>query len=902
MTLFFSDIEGSTRLLRRAGDRYSDLLRRYREIVRDAIAVSGGEEQGTEGDSFFVVFELPSAACAAALAIQRHLAAEPWPAECEVRIRVGIHAGPIEYRDSWVGLPIHEAARIGAAAHGGQTVVSEAVQSLAGDDLPDAAVFASLGRYRLKDLEHPVRLYQLNHPDLEVEFPPLRAVNELAHNLPLQASTFVGRERELSKLRQLVTTSRLVTLTGAGGSGKTRLALELGASLLDGSGDGVWLVELEPLSDPGSVPSAVANVVGVREDPSRPTLGTLVDAMNDRSMLLILDNCEHVIAAVAQLADALVRSCAGVVVVATSREALGIDGEQVYRVPSLTVPGGEVEDPDVIGAYESVRLLVERAGQHNAGFVLDEEGSIVAARVCRRLDGIPLAIELAAARLRSLSLRDLERRLDERFQILTGGSRLALPRHKTLRALIDWSWHLLTPSEQMVLARLSVFAGGVDLAAAEAVCGGQQGENVLDLLDALVDKSLVQASDSTDTVRYRLLETVRQYAAERLVAGGGEVQRTQVAHRDYYLSLAEEAQPHLISHDQVAWFNRLDVEHENISVALSHGLDTDPVPGLRLATALRTFWKARGHASEGVEAIRAALQRMPEDAPPMLRGEGLAALSYLLEQVGGYQEATTRGQEAWAIAQDLKDQRLAADTLDVRAFVAVRQGNPDTAVPLAEEGLAIARDIADDHLIARLLAVRALARDVLGDHDAAAADTEESVSLYRRVGDQRQVGTMLGNLGYCELSLGNISSARRHLAESLRIARELDDPYGVIYETFNLGIAAYLGEDDDEAEALFTESLSTSRRSVVKASIAYALVGLGLTKSRSGKEHLAAVLHGAAEALFEVLGEAMEPLEAQLRDRDVAKLQAGLGAGTFAGATKEGREMALDELMAIALA
>jgi predicted ATPase/class 3 adenylate cyclase len=906
-TVMFSDVEGSTRLLRRAGDRYAELLHRHRTIVREEIARSGGEEQGTEGDSFYVLFDSPSGACAAALAIQRRLIDEPWPPDCEIRVRVGLHTGEIEFRDGWVGMAIHEAARVGAAPHGGQTVVSETVRDLVADRLPGGAEFSDLGRHLLKDIEEPVRLYQLNHPDLEAEFPPLRTLSDLrlANNLPCDVSTFVGRERELSELRQLIASSRLVTLTGAGGSGKTRLALQVGADLLDGSGDGVWLVELASVNSPDSVASTVANVLGVRENPARSMVDVLVEALSERSMLLILDNCEHVVGATAKLVDALLRSAAGIIVLATSREALQIDGEQVYLVPSLSVPGSETEDPEVICGSESVRLLVERAAQHRAAFVVDETNAIAAAAVCRRLDGIPLAIELAAARLRTLSLDDLERRLDKRFQILTGGSRVALPRHKTLRGLIDWSWDLLTGPEQMVLSRVSVFAGGFDLAAAEAAAPGKELEefSVLDLLGALVDKSLLQADDSTGTVRYRLLESVRHYAADKLAEDGRDVERAQCAHRDYYLSLAEEAKAHLSSKDQLAWLDRLDVEHGNISAALARSSsDADPVPGLRLATALRQFWKARGYLSEGIDAIKGGLDRLPADAPLVLRGEALANLAQLLGQVGSGREATVLAKQARVIACDLDDQRLVADTLWTQAFVESRQGDPQAALPLVEEGLAIARAVADDHLSATLLSMRALARDVLEDHQGAVSDTAECLKLYRRVGDQRLVGGMLGNLGYGELSLGHIGAARSHLTEALQIAREMNDPKGIIIATFNLAIAAYLEGHDDEAEALFAEALSRSRHSPMKADPAYALVGVALTMSRLGQERQAAVLHGAADAAFEILGQAMVPLEAGLHKRDVAKLQTDLGRDAFTSAYTEGREMPFDEVMALALA
>jgi tetratricopeptide (TPR) repeat protein len=462
----------------------------------------------------------------------------------------------------------------------------------------------------------------------------------------------------------------------------------------------------------------------------------------------------------------------------------------------------------------------------------------------------------------------------------------------------------LTGPEQLALSRLSVFAGGFSLAAGEAVAPGKELEefSVLDLLDALVDKSLVQADDSTGTARYRLLETVRHYAAEKLARDGAEVDLTQSAHRDYYLSLAEEAQAHLISKDQLVWLDRLDAEHANISAALARSAgDTDPVPGLRLATALRQFWKARGYVSEGIDAIRSALERLPEDSPPILRGEALANLAQLLGQVGSGKEATALAEQASVIARDLGADALAADTLRTRAFVASRRGDPATALLLVEEGLAISRRIADDHLTAALLSMRALAHDVLEDHEGAVSDTAECLKIYRRVGDQRLVGGMLGNLGYGELSLGQIGAARGHLTEALQIAREMNDPKGIIIATFNLGIAAYLEGNDDDAEELFAEALSRSRHSAMKADPAYALVGVALTKSRLGQERQAAVLHGAADAALEIIGQAMVPLEAGLHKRDLAKLQSDLGLAAFTSAYNEGREMPFDEVMALAL-
>jgi predicted ATPase len=442
----------------------------------------------------------------------------------------------------------------------------------------------------------------------------------LLTNLPAQVSSFIGRESELAAVRRLVAVSRLVTLTGVGGAGKTRLGLQVAAGLAGTAGEGVWFADLAPLRDPDLVAVIVADVLGVRQEPGRPVLDTLVEAVGGRSLLVLLDNCEHVIEACAKVADALLRGCPDLALLATSREPLGIGGERVYRVPSMGVPA-DGDDARAIRASEAVRLFEDRVAAQGVPLAWDEPAAEVAGRICRRLDGIPLAIELAAARLRAMPAAELEARLGERFALLTGGSRTGLPRQQTLRAMVEWSWELLTGPEQAVLARLSTFAGGFGLAAAEAVAASPDvpsGE-VLGHLGALVDKSLVQFGDAgAGPGRYRLLETVRQYAADQLDAQGpAAAEAARIGHRDYYLALAEAAAPQLIAPDQAAWLDRLDAELGNLRAAIAVSLtQADPEPGLRLATSLRRYWPARGHAAEGAGLLRASSgRRAPTPSP-----------------------------------------------------------------------------------------------------------------------------------------------------------------------------------------------------------------------------------------------------------------------------------------------
>ena len=907
LTFLFTDIEGSTALLQRLGDTYAEVLTAHHGFIRGALAAGGGKEIDTQGDAFFAVFSSPRACVAAVIEMQRALGSYPWPGGEAVRVRMGIHSGQAsETTAGLVGLDVHRAARIAATAHGGQVVLSATTAALLRDSMPAGASLRDLGLHRLKDLGRPEQIFQLEADGLPVAFPPLRSLDnpKLLNNLPAQVSSFIGRDAELTEVRRLVAASRLVTLTGPGGAGKTRLGLQVAAGFLDGSGDGVWFADLAPLQDPDLAAVTVANVLGMPEDPGRPVIDALVEAVGQRSLLLLLDNCEHVLDACAKLADALLRNCPNAALLATSREPLGISGERVYRVPSMGTPADD-DDLDAIRNTEAFQLFTDRAAQHGAPLAWDERTAPVAGRICRLLDGMPLAIELAAARLRVMPVTELDARLDQRFSILTGGSRAALPRQQTLRAMVDWSWELLNAAERQMLARLSVFAGGFDLAAAEVVAAGAEATpgDAVRHLGALVDKSLVQFGDTgAGLARYRLLETVRQYAARKLDEQDPvAAQDTRAAHRDHFLALAELAGPQLVARDQAAWLDRLDLELDNLRAAIAFSLgQADSAPGLRLVASLRVFWKTRGHASEAVEAVQALLARpAPQDAA-LLRGRALSCAAYLLEQTGGYAAAAEYCDEALAIAQAAGDDYLAADLLHIRAFMLLRQGQQSAALPLIESGLSVARRLDGPHLTGRLLSARSFAVDLDGDHVGAARDAAESLRLFRQVGDRREVGTMVGNLGYAELSMGELGSAHAHLTESLGIFRALNDRDGVVYETFNLGLAEYLRGSPAAAEAYFAESLGLARRVQMKASTAYALLGLAMAGSGADVDR-SARLHGAADQALAVLGETVEPLEGGLRDLARQRLRAAMGDVAFEAGYAAGRALTPEEAFALAL-
>ncbi|HEY2443155.1 MAG TPA: AAA family ATPase, partial [Streptosporangiaceae bacterium] len=528
----------------------------------------------------------------------------------------------------------------------------------------------------------------------------------MRHNLPSQPTSFVGRAAELAELRSMLSGgARLITITGPGGIGKSRLALHAAAEALDGDGEGVWLVGLAPVADPELVARTVAAVLGVREQPGRPMLDTLADAVGDRRLLLVLDNAEHVLGAVAKLADVMMRSCQGARLLVTSREPLGIGGEHVFRVPSLPVPPADLADPQGLAAFESVQLFTEHARMHRQGFALDDVNAAAVAAVCVRLDGIPLALELAAARLGSLSVPEISSRLDQRFQLLTGGNRTALPRHQTLRALIDWSYDLLNPEERTVLGRLSVFAGGWTLAAAEAVtsAGGAGEWQVLDRLAALVDKSLVQAEEVRGSTRYRLLETVRHYAAERLaLRAGPELSETRAAHRDHYLALVETAGAHLRGPDEGRWLDRLEAEFDNIRAALAFSI-ADPggaEPGLRLAAGLRWFCNMRGHGGEVIEALTVLLKRPDAREPTAVRARALTVTCHLVDHFGADSAVTSMAAEAISIARSLGDDAVAADALGQLCWFRFEHGDLPAARAQIDEAVGLARTAGDPRLMA----------------------------------------------------------------------------------------------------------------------------------------------------------------------------------------------------------
>jgi predicted ATPase/class 3 adenylate cyclase/Tfp pilus assembly protein PilF len=922
VTFFFTDIERSTHLWEQYPVQMRGALARHDALAADIIGQHSGiliKSRG-EGDSLFAVFAHTPDAVTAACALQQAFVTELWPVETPLRVRVALHTGEADLQDGdYYGATVNRCARLRAIGHGEQVLLSHSTEELVQDHLPEGANLRPLGLHRLRDLTHPEQVYQLAHPSLRADFPALRSLNNpsLPNNLPIQVTSFVGREREMADVRQLLASTRLLTLVGTGGCGKTRLASHVAAGLLEQYTDGVWLVELAPLSDPALVSQTVAATLNLHEEPGKPLSHTLIAYLKPRTTLLLLDNCEHLLTTCAQLAETLIRSCPGVRILATSREGLSIAGELTYRVQSLAVPDlKQTVTVESLLQYDAVCLFVERAVFHQPTFVATSHNASALAQVCHRLDGIPLAIELAAARVRSLAVEEINARLDNRFRLLTGGSRTALPRQQTLRALIDWSYDLLTPQERLLLHRVSVFLGGWTLEAAETACSDLglepeapqyppsaiqnpkskiQNEEVLDLLTSLTDKSLVIAEQHSGRTRYRLFETIRQYSRDKLMESG-EMTAVRKRHRDYYLVFAQEADKHLWGSEAVIWLNRLEAEHDNLRMALQWCQDDgeDSRLGLRLAASLWQFWFSRGYWSEGREFLMAALSQNGAEKPVPARAKALNGAGKLASKQGDYRVARALYEESLSLYQGMSDEAGTVRALRNLGYMARRQGDYAAARAYYEQALRINREIGlqvgeattlfslgwvaaeqGDYTPARSYFQQALEinrvlenRDgqasnlyglglvarFQGDYAGACSCYEQASILHRAIGNREQEAYDFYGLGWVAREQRDFARARVHYEQALTIHRELGIREGEAYNLNELGLVIDRLGDPNEACAYLDQALVICRRLGNRETEAYTLSNLAHVASAQGDYTRARAHYDQALAIYRAVG------------------------------------------------
>ncbi len=810
VTFLFSDVEGSTRLATSLGDDWTEVLEEHRRLLRTAFDAHGGYEVKTEGDGFFVSFQRARDAVLAAADAQLAIEGHAWSDTARIRVRIGVHTGDVTVvDDDYVGLAVHHAARIAGVAHGAQIVLSDATRQLAGDVSPVTTL--DLGEHQLKDIDETVLIHQALHPLLPSQFPPLRVTAGTPTNLPAQLTSFVGRDEELRIVTKLIGDHRLVTLSGAGGAGKTRLALETAGGLVDGFPDGIWLIELAKVTDPELIDAAIADVLGLRTGgEGRDARSTSRAYFSKREALLVLDNCEHVIAGAAAVVDDLLHAAPGLRVLATSREALGIGGEHAWRVPSLAVA---VDDSgQVTRESPAVRLFLDRADAVGATFPESDEELAAIAHVCRRLDGMPLAIELAAARTRSMAPSQLATRLDDRFRLLTGGSRTALPRQQTLQALIDWSHQLLDERERAVLRRSSVFVGGFTLEAAEVVCATEEVDryDVIDLLDSLVAKSLLVPPPADDT-HYRLLETIRGYARQKLLEAD-EVDSARDTHLAWVVASCAEARPYLTGPDQAKWLDAVEDENENVRAALEWATEA---PGrgesaLEIADSIWIVWWTRGHWREAIDWLVPALAAAP-DAPDLLRAQALWSLAFFQGFMGDPEGQQSNHAAAHALREAAGDRAGLAASLYGLAHAAMGRGETGTARELFGKGAELAEETGENLILGWCLL---LSSSLVGTPpDEQVAGYERAATLAEATGDRWNLAMALGNLSFCKQFMGDLGESRRLGLQAAGVWRETGDVYGGV-STFTTLAHLELTEGSlDAAVAWAEEALELANRS-----------------------------------------------------------------------------------------
>jgi predicted ATPase len=916
------------------------LLARHHEIVRQCIHAQNGYVFQIIGDAFCVAFSSAIDALNAAIDAQSCLQNEAWT-PAPIKVRMGIHTGSAQLQDDgqYSGYGTLAASqRIMSAGHGGQVLLSGATRELVRDVLPENASLLDLGEKRLKDLIRSEHLYQLNAVGLPSAFPPLKSLDSFPNNLPIQLTTFIGRENEIAEIKQELELHRLVTLTGSGGTGKTRLSLQVVGDLLEKFDHGVWFVELAPLTDPELIPQTILSAIGIQEQQGKPPIEVLKEYLHEKKTLIVLDNCEHLIEASARIVNTLLNAALNLRILVSSREALGVKGEVSYPIPSLSLPDVKhLPALEQLSQYEAVRLFIDRTLLVSPHFNVNKDNAPFIAQICYRLDGIPLAIELAAARVKVMSVEQISRRLDDRFRLLTGGARTSLPRQQTLRALIDWSYDLLTEDERLLLCRLSVFAGGWTLEAAEEVCAGDgiDAYDVLDLLTQLVNKSLVVVESSQNgETRYRMLETIRQYAREKLLeVGGSEAIRHQ--HLAYFVKLSEQAQPELFRSNQVSWLNKLEDELDNFRMALEWALATDVESGLKLIVNLDLFLERRYDAREVDHWLVQLLKRYNEI--DSLRAHALAIHGGMLATQGNVMEGYEIANQSLTLSRTISDKSAEAFSLLVMGAILSWLGDLEQSASMVQQSLKLYKSLGDK--FRQAVATAWLGRNP-SNPERSKSFLFESLKLNRELGNLSGIAVMLSELANRAIQDGDFSSAVQWLEEARTIHRGLGNPAGEADILSIYGILAYWQGSYQQACTYLEESIVYYEQIGFSWAAAWSRAKIGYAFLRQGKvaqavevfrlsiqhfqkannviglvyttEGLASLhvnqrqferagrLFAWADATREKIGDPRPVMEQAEVERDLAVIHTNLDDMTFENLYKTGRSMTIDEALALA--
>ncbi len=914
VAFLFTDIEGSTRLAQEYPEDMPKLLARHNAILNHSIERYNGFLFRVVGDSFSAAFYTAVDAVSAALDAQQILQTESWT-PAPIRVRMGIHTGAAQVKDDAQHGAAYEGyatlaltQRIMSVGHGGQVLLSQSTYDLVKDRLAHKMELRDLGERRLKDILRLEHIYQATAPDLLSEFPPLTTLDIFNHNIPVQLTSFIGREQEMTEAQHALATSRLLTLIGPGGTGKTRLSLQVAAEQIAEFKDGVWLIELASLTDAVYVPSAIASTLHLREVHDVPLIDTLSDYLRGKQVLLVLDNCEHLVETCAQLSLHFLHSCPKLKIIASSREALGIPGETVYRVPSLSLPGhfASAEDVNTLMNYESIRLFVERARKANPGFVLTPENASYVTEICRRLDGIPLALELAAARVKLFTPQQIAERLSDRFKLLTGGSRTALPRQQTLRALIDWSYLTLNKTEQDVLRALAVFSGGWSFEGAESVAGETE---AMDGLSGLVNKSLVNVDEKDGESRYGFLETVRQYAMERLLESG-DVTKVRDRHRVYFLGYARRAQEYFDTSERLLWINRLEAEHDNIRTAIGWALESNPGAALQIVNALPVFWLTRSYLTEGCSWCEAAISRAEalEETPPNLvrdLAETYSALAMLSINRGDHRTGRNAAKRAVDMARQVQDHLLLARALNYLGMSSGFVGDVTLAFDSLHESESLCRKYGYTNDLAwNLLSLAYITMEIHGMKavDQLQSYLEESLALSQGSMDPESATRTEGILARLAFYRGDLRAAKKHADLMLDLHREMGDQFSVTGHQSGMAHVARQMGNYDEALALYRETLPDWQKIGHRGAVAHQLECLAFIAIGQEQGERAVKLMSAAAALRESSNSPRTPQESIEYDRELKRLRAGLEEKEFDSLWAQGQTMTMEQAVDLALA
>jgi predicted ATPase/class 3 adenylate cyclase len=892
-TFLFSDIEGSTRLLDELGGAaYKAVLERHAALLRAAFAAHGGQEEGTEGDSFFVVFESATEAVLAAVDAQRALATESWPDGVDVRVRMGLHAGEAASSAAGlVGLDINRAARIAAAAHGGQVVVSDTVRSLTAADLAPAVTLRGLGNHRLKDLREPQPLAQVAADGLRLDFPPLRSIDARPNNLPTQLTSFVGRERELAEASRLLAENRLVTLTGPGGTGKTRLSLQVAADAADDFPDGIFFIALETVREPVLVPSRLAAAVGLAEGARRTATEILEEWLTGKRVLFVLDNLEQVLGVGPTVAD-LLRKEPGLKVLATSRAPLQVSGEQEYPVPGLPAPPDPTQltalelaqlpaeartlDVAALSTYEAVRLFIARASAVRPGFAVTTENAPAVAAICARLHGMPLAIELAAARIKLLSPDAILARLEHQLGVLAAGARDLPERQQTLRGAIAWSYDILDEPGRLLLDRLSVFEGDIELEAVEAVCGPptEIGQDIVDGVLSLANQSLLRTIENPDEPRFEMLDTIREFAGEML-AGRGQQAELERRHGTWCLEFATRASAELSGDAQRQWLERFEHAHDNLRVAMDRAAARgDAATAIGIAFHTWRFWQKRGHLYEARRRLDAIAAAPWSRSDPRLRARVLEALGGVAWWQGDIKAMRAAYREAAEIWRELGDRGELANALYNYSFSFTVPDMPPVDEPMPDS-------------------------DPTGE---GAATLHEALAIYRELGDERGEANVLWGIGNMSYFKGGVETGAEEFALALEKFARVGDRTMEAWSRHQLGSAYIRVGRLDEAGVLVRDALRFFHLASDTAGLTLVLDDLSSLAVSEGDVERAARLWGAARSLTSATGASLAAFVDEAVEYDARpNVRRILSKEDLTRLGNEGAAMPLDELIAYAL-